>query len=146
VDVHELVTDSEKNGVNAFRYIAAAAFTTYCVGKGLLGVSVDYALPKNRSEAPKLSTEPTKRMRYSHFGCNVVHEDLAYEQGVDTHNAKIELKHTVDEVCKGRLPSEHGHGTEYVAPDDTKQRWMKMDPFNVMNPGLGGLSTKYRYK
>jgi len=145
VDVHELVTDSEKNGVNAFRYIAAAAFTTYCVGKGLLGVSVDYALPKNRSEAPKLSTEPTKRMRYSHFGCNVVHEDLAYEQGVDTHSAKIELKHTVDEVCKGRLPSEHGHGTEYVAPDDTKQRWMKMDPFNVMNPGLGGLSTKYRY-
>jgi len=40
---------------------------------------------------------------------------------------------------------EHGHGIEYVAPLATKLRWMKMDPFNVMNPGVGGLSTQYKY-
>jgi D-lactate dehydrogenase len=148
IDVHECTTASEKNGVTAFRFIAAAAFKTYCVGTGLQGISVDYALPKNHSTSPQLpeSNQPVKRMRYSHFGCNVVHEDLAYAQGVDTHASKMELKHVVDEVCKGRLPAEHGHGTEYQAPADTQKRWMKMDPFNVMNPGVGGLSTKYRYE
>ena len=148
-DVHECTTASEKNGVTAFRFIAAAAFKTYCVGTGLQGFSVDYALPKNQSyspELPKSSAQPIKRMRYSHFACNVVHEDLAYAQGVDTHAAKMELKHVVDEDCKGRLPAEHGHGTEYHAPKDTQKRWMKMDPLNVMNPGVGGLSTKYRYE
>ena len=82
----------------------------------------------------------------SHFACNVVHEDIAYEEGVDTHTAKMKLKHIVDDVCGGRLPSEHGHGTEYIAPAATKERWMEMDPLNVMNPGVGGLSTKYRYE
>ena len=148
IDVHECTTASEKNGVTAFRFIAAAAFKTYCVGTGLQGFSVDYALPKNYNFSPRLpqSNQPVKRMRYSHFACNVVHEDLAYKQGVDTHAAKMELKHVVDGVCKGRLPAEHGHGTEYKAPPDTQKRWMKMDPLNVMNPGVGGLSTRYRYE
>lgn len=148
IDVHECKSASEKDGVTAFRFIAAAAFKTYCVGKGLQGISVDYALPKKHGDTPQLpeSNQPIKRMRYSHFGCNVVHEDLAYAQGVDTHAAKMELKHVVDEVCNGRLPAEHGHGTEYHAPKDTQKRWMKMDPLNVMNPGVGGLSTRYRYE
>ena len=148
IDVHECSTASEKNGVTAFRFIAAPAFKTYCVGTGLQGFSVDYALPKNYSTSPELpgSNQPIKRMRYSHFGCNVIHEDLAYAQGVDTHAAKMELKHVVDEVCNGRLPAEHGHGTEYKAPTDTKKRWMRMDPLNVLNPGVGGLSTRYKYE
>jgi len=147
VDVRECTTNSEKNGVTAFRFIAAAAFRTYCVGTGLQGYSVDYALPKKDSSSPILpeSNPPVKRMRYSHFLCNVVHEDLAYEQGVDTHASKMGLKHVVDQAYNGRLPAEHGHGTEYHAPKDTQKRWMKMDPLNVMNPGVGGLSSKYRY-
>jgi len=150
LDVHELTSPSENNGANAFRYVAAAAFQTYCVGKNLEGISVDYALPKNDSRAPTLppSTKDrlAKRMRYSHFACNVVHEDLAYERGADAYGAKMELKRVVDEERGGGLPSEHGHGTEYVAPPQTKKRWMEMDPLNVMNPGLGGLSAKYQYK
>ena len=43
------------------------------------------------------------------------------------------------------LPAEHGHGTEYVAPEDTQRRWMEMDPLNVFNPGVGGLSVLRRY-
>ncbi len=146
IDVHECTSSSEKKGVTAFRFIAAAAFKTYCVGTGLQGFSVDYALPKNCASAPELSETPVKRMRYSHFACNVVHEDIAYEQGVDTHAAKMELKHVVDGKYKGRLPAEHGHGTEYHAPYETQKRWKKMDPCNVMNPGVGGTSTRYKYE
>jgi D-lactate dehydrogenase len=83
-------------------------------------------------------------MRYSHFGCNVVHEDIAFSLGVDTHKEKMTLKHIV-ELHGGKLPAEHGHGTEYVAPPVTQQRWMAMDALNVLNPGIGGLSTLPKY-
>ena len=83
-------------------------------------------------------------MRYSHVGCNVVHEDLAYNLGVDIHAVHEQLKHSVSD-CGGKLPAEHGHGTEYTAPIESHKRWMKMDPLNVMNPGIGGLSSKFKY-
>lgn len=103
----------EAASLTAFRFVAAPAFRTYCVGQGLQGLSVDYALPKDDGSPPPLSDEnqgepiqPTKRMRYSHFACNVVHEDLAYGQDVDVHKAKKALKHAVEHTCKGRLPAE----------------------------------------
>ena len=50
------------------------------------GVSVDYALPKAECGAPPMPDGTAAvRMRYSHFGCNVVHEDIAFRPGVDAH-------------------------------------------------------------
>ena len=72
------------------------------------------------------------------FRCNVVHEDIAFKPGVDAHKAKMSLKHSVEDMG-GKLPAEHGHGTEYVAPEATRKRWKAMDPLNVFNPGVGGL-------
>jgi FAD/FMN-containing dehydrogenase len=45
-----------------------------------------------------------------------------------------------------KLPAEHGHGTEYVAPPETQKRWKNMDPLNILNPGVGGLSSKFKYE
>jgi FAD/FMN-containing dehydrogenase len=75
----------------------------------------------------------------------VVHEDVAFQKGVDVHAAKMEIKREVEKMG-GRLPAEHGHGTEYVAPKETQARWMAMDPTNVFNPGVGGLSTCSHYQ
>jgi D-lactate dehydrogenase len=147
ISVVEANSSSEVTALNAFRFVAAPAFKTYCVGEDIQGVSVDYALPKNGGTIPPLTKDaakPLKRMRYSHFGCNVVHEDIAYALGVDTHKEKMAFKNTVEDEG-GKLPAEHGHGTEYNAPTDTKKRWMKMDPLNVMNPGVGGLSSLPKY-
>ena len=69
----------------------------------------------------------------------MVHEDLAFEPGVDVHGAKMAIKRAVEQLG-GRLPAEHGHGTEYVAPADMQARWVAMDPTNTLNPGIGGLS------
>lgn len=152
ISVHECATRKEVDALTAFRFVAAPAFRTWCIGEGMQGYSVDYALPKNGGTAPLLSSgesaipEPVKRMRYSHFACNVVHEDLAYSPGVDIEKAKHALKQVVDHECGGKLPAEHGHGTEYVAPPETQERWKKMDPLNVLNPGVGGLSEKFRYE
>jgi len=138
-------TAAETPWVSYFRFAAAPAFRTWCIGKGLEGVSVDYALPKAETAAPPLPPGlAALRMRYSHFGCNVVHEDIAFIPGVDAHAAKMALKHEV-EGMGGRLPAEHGHGTEYKAPAETRARWQAMDPLNVFNPGVGGLSVERRY-
>ena len=45
----------------------------------------------------------------------------------------------------GRLPAEHGHGTEYAAPAETSQRWQRMDPTNTMNPGVGRMDPRRWY-
>lgn len=147
VTVHQCPKKSDLASLTAFRFVAAPAFRTWCVGEGVQGISVDYALPKNGGHAPALdSVETLKRMRYSHFGCNVVHEDVAFPAGVDAHAVKMQLKKSVEHNCNGKLPAEHGHGTEYHAPPETQNRWKSMDPLNVMNPGVGGLSSKFRYK
>lgn len=147
VKFHECKGKSEEASLTAFRFVAAPAFRTWCVGEGVQGISVDYALPRNGGHAPSLPSVPAlKRMRYSHFGCNVVHEDVAFAPGVDVHRAKMELKKSVEHSCGGKLPAEHGHGTEYLAPAETQLRWKAMDPLNVMNPGIGGMSSKYAYK
>ena len=147
IAVVECNSSSEAASLTAFRFVAAPSFRTWCVGQGLQGISVDYALPKTGGTPPPIPADAgaMKRMRYAHFGCNVVHEDIAFRPGVDVHKAKLDLKHTVETVCGGRLPAEHGHGVEYVADDATKNRWKKMDPLNVMNPGVGGLSVGPKY-
>ena len=170
--VYEATSRNEAHSINAFRFVAASAFRTWCIGQGAQGFSVDYALPKNGGLAPALrlksqpqiendkkgkqiekneddcgcSALPIKRMRYSHFGCNVVHEDLAYAPGVDIQKVKYEFKKHVEYQCGGKLPAEHGHGTEYPAPPATQERWKRMDPLNVCNPGVGGLSDQFAYK
>lgn len=155
VKLLECASPREVAALSAFRFVAAPAFRTWCVGKGLQGYSVDYALPKNGGATPHLvsgnvsvgdSNTPVKRMRYSHFACNVVHEDLAYGPEVDIEEAKHIFKKVIEHECGGKLPAEHGHGTEYVAPPETQERWKNMDPLNILNPGVGGLSSKFRYK
>mmetsp|Transcript_35620 Transcript_35620/g.60181 ORF Transcript_35620/g.60181 Transcript_35620/m.60181 type:complete len:120 (-) Transcript_35620:98-457(-) len=80
---------------------------------------------------------PVARCVYGHFGCNVVHEDLLFAPGVDVHECKRRIKAAV-EAQGGKLPAEHGHGTEYEAPPETQARWMRLDPTNALNPGVGG--------
>merc|ERR1711957_988969 len=156
ISVLECREGKEADAVDAFRAVAAPAFRTWCVGNGVQGYSVDYVLPVNDGTIPALCKEddtdnsstplpqPLKRMRYSHFGCNVVHEDIAYALGVDTHKEKMAFKCNVEEEG-GKLPAEHGHGTEYHASESAQSRWMAMDPLNVLNPGVGGMSTLPNY-
>jgi D-lactate dehydrogenase (quinone) len=160
VVVHSCGDDADTvQRVGVFRFAAAPAFRTWCVGRGLQGLSLDYALPKNNMHVPEIIGRggageevgqggggdlSVVRMRYSHFGCNVVHEDIAYPPGVDVHACKMAIKKRVEEEG-GRLPAEHGHGTEYAAPVETEQRWRRMDPTNTMNPGVGRMDARRWY-
>lgn len=133
----------EQERAMLFRFVVAPAFRTFCIGKGLQGLSIDYALPKIGTEYPPMPEKEyplLSRWVYGHFGCNVYHEDLVYDTDIDVEAAKHVIKHSI-EGTGGKLPAEHGHGTEYKAPTATQARWMKMDPLNIMNPGVGGTSS-----
>ena len=73
-------------------FVAAPAFRTWCVAHGVSGFSVDYALPGRGRSIPTVPVVPLKRMRYSHFACNVVHEDIAYPIDHDVDAIKHALK------------------------------------------------------
>ena len=70
----------------------------------------------------------------------------SYGPVVDIEEAVHTFKHVIERDCGGKLPAEHGHETEYIAPSETQERWKKMDPMNILNPGVSGLSSKYQYK
>jgi len=147
VRIHEATSAGEAKTLSLFRFVAAAAFKVWCTGHGAKGLSLDYALPTDVGGVPPIPLTPVKRLRYSHFGCNVVHDDIALPSTFDEariHAIKGEIKAGIENMG-GRLPSEHGHGTEYEAPADTKRRWMEMDPTNSLNPGIGGLSPLPNY-
>lgn len=66
IKIIEAEKSSEIDALNAFRFIAAPAFKTYCIGEDIQGVSIDYALPRNGGHAPSLAPSaatPLKRMR-----------------------------------------------------------------------------------
>jgi len=144
---YKVLEGKEANKANLWRFVVAPAFRTYCVGVGLPGLSIDYALPKNFKEYPTLPEKefPIKsRWVYSHFGCNVYHEDLVFAEEVDVDAARYPMKHAIEDLG-GKLPAEHGHGTEYKAPKEMQDRWKKTDPLNAMNPGVGGTSSYKKY-
>jgi D-lactate dehydrogenase len=137
----------ETNRATWFRFVVAPAFRTFAVGKGLQGLSIDYALPKNYTANPSFPEQEypiENRWIYSHFGCNVYHEDLTFKPEINVDVGRFAIKHAVEDTG-GKLPAEHGHGTEYPAPNNMQARWQKTDPLNVMNPGVGGTSPNKMY-
>lgn len=147
VQYHMCDDPFHKSRATLFRFAVAPAFRTFAIGLGKQGLSIDYALPKSWKEYPNLPEKEypmSKRLVYSHFGCNVYHEDFVFDNDIDVHKAKKAIKKAV-EATGGKLPAEHGHGTEYAAPGDKQEQWMKIDPTNTMNPGVGGTSFKKNY-
>lgn len=144
--VHCCEDKKEAARATYFRFVVASSFRTWHIGRGEQGLSIDYTLPKNHESAPLYPDNypMEKRVLYGHFGCNVYHEDIMFGPGVDQHEAKMVFKKTIEQLG-GRLPAEHGHGTEYAAPPETHARWKKMDPTNAMNPGVGHLSYNKDY-
>jgi D-lactate dehydrogenase len=138
--LHECKTPDEIRRIKNFRFAAAPAFRTFCIGKRLHGVSFDFALPKNYEHSVILEPEGEEmevKMMYGHFGCAVYHYDVAIKGGErEAASLKKGMVNAVEQVG-GKLPAEHGFGTEYTAPPGTVARWKEVDPTNMFNPGVG---------
>mmetsp|Transcript_80826 Transcript_80826/g.142549 ORF Transcript_80826/g.142549 Transcript_80826/m.142549 type:complete len:652 (+) Transcript_80826:30-1985(+) len=146
VKCHECADAHEKTRAILFRFAVQPAIRTTCVGMGLQGLLIDYAMPKNSSQLPEMPSDCGIQLRVScsHFGCNVFHDGVMFGPEVNFEEAKRSVKKFI-ESKGGKLPAEHGHGTEYEAPADTQQRWKKIDPTNAMNPGVGHSSRLRHY-
>ena len=68
-----------------------------------------------------------------------------FPNSTDVEKVKMEIKAEIESEG-GKLPAEHGHGTEYKAPQATQERWQRMDKLNIMNPGVGGTSYFEKYR
>lgn len=139
VVMHECQNVDEIRMVKNFRFAAAPAFRTFCVGKGLHGVSFDFALPKEYEGSVILEPHDQLdvKMMYGHFGCAVYHYDVALKADEGQASALKDGMVKMVESLGGKLPAEHGFGTEYAAPPATMERWKDVDPLNIFNPGVG---------
>jgi len=144
---YECADDFAKSRAILFRFSVQPAFRTMVVGMGKQGLLIDYAVPKNLDRVPELPSDCGIEMRClcSHLGCNVYHESIVFPVGVDMYAAKKKIKSFI-ESKGGKLPAEHGHGTEYEAPVESQQRWKRIDPTNTMNPGVGHTSCLRHYQ
>jgi D-lactate dehydrogenase len=73
---------------------------------------------------------------YGHFLCNVFHRNYILKKGVD----KTELKHKILSLLdkKGvKYPAEHNVGHLYKADHNLQEFYLKLDPTNTFNPGIG---------
>jgi len=143
---YECASQQEKTRAILFRFAVQPAIRTTCVGMGLQGLLIDYAMPKNSAQPPEMPSDCGIQLRVScaHLGCNVFHDGVMFGPEVNFEEAKKTVKKFI-ESQGGKLPAEHGHGTEYEAPLNTQQRWQNMDPTNAMNPGVGHTSRLRHY-
>jgi D-lactate dehydrogenase len=136
-----------ESDMDVFLFLAAPAFQIWCAGHGYQWTSLKYALPMNTKSFPNgmLPSPSLKRIRCAQFGSNIINDYLAVDGNVNLDAFKRDCVTTLQQNHHGKLPVEDGFGDKWEAPNEVKQRWELLDPLNLLNPGVGGTSTEYRY-
>jgi D-lactate dehydrogenase (quinone) len=145
---------TEEEGAKALlhRFVAASAAIRYraihqCEVEDI--VALDVALRRNDENwfetlPLELSKATSYELYYGHFFCHVFHQDYIVKKG---HNV-VELEHRMWELLEGRgarFPAEHGYGHLYIAGQAISTYYMKLDPWNCFNPGIGRTSKLMRW-
>lgn len=112
-------------------------------------VALDFALPRNaRNWCVDVAEEDRSHvlhdLRYGHFLCHVIHEDLIVARGADAL--------AIEERAVARLerqscecPAEHNVGHLYSAKPALAAFYADLDPTNCFNPGVGRMSRHRHY-
>lgn len=112
-------------------------------------VALDFALPRNARDwcvdvAEEDRSLVLHDLRYGHFFCHVIHEDLIVARGADAS--------AIEERAVARLerqscecPAEHNVGHLYAAKPALAAFYADQDPTNRFNPGIGRMSRHRHY-
>lgn len=112
-------------------------------------VALDFALPRNAEDwcvdvAGEDRNVVLHDLRYGHFFCHVIHEDLIVARGADPF--------AIEERAVARLerqscecPAEHNVGHLYTAKPALAAFYAELDPTNNLNPGVGRMSRRRHY-
>lgn len=109
-------------------------------------LALDVALRRNDDDwfeqlPEELDRKILAKLYYGHFFCHVFHQDYLVRKGVDP----IALEHRMLELLDRRgaeYPAEHNVGHLYAAKPTLADHYRRLDPSNLLNPGIGHLSRK----
>lgn len=109
-------------------------------------VALDFALPRNVQDwcidiAGEDRSVVLHDLRYGHFFCHVIHEDLIVARGADSW-AIEERAVTRLERRSCECPAEHNVGHLYTAKPELVEFYRSLDPCNTFNPGIGHTSKR----
>jgi len=107
-------------------------------------LALDIALRRNDPDwfeklPPDIEHDVVHKLYYGHFFCHVFHQDYIVRKGVDP----IALEHRMLRVLDRRgaeYPAEHNVGHLYKAKPALAKFYRRLDPRNVLNPGIGQTS------
>jgi D-lactate dehydrogenase len=107
--------------------------------KGL--ISLDIALPRNAADwfenlPAELSAQLTHSIYYGHFFCHVFHHDYLVRSGCDVKQIEEQMLRLLDQRG-AECPAEHNVGHLYQARPALADHYRRLDPRNVLNPGIG---------
>ena len=143
---------SEGNDVLLHRYVCGGAPNRYQIvretNKSQI-LPLDIALPRNLKSwhqilPPEILSQMDESFIMAHFLCMVFHWDFIVKKGVDVNALKKSILSFLDSIG-AKYPAEHNVGHLYSAESSLKQFYMKLDPTNTFNSGIGRTSKNKFY-
>ena len=133
------------------RFVAAGAAIRYeTVNSHKIGelLALDIAIRRNDENwvevlPESISSQIEHSLYYGHFFCHVFHQDYILKKGADAKKVKSDMLALLD--SRGaKYPAEHNVGHLYEAESDLQDFYIKLDPTNTFNPGIGKMDKQKR--
>ncbi|WP_182417423.1 D-lactate dehydrogenase [Bartonella sp. HY038] len=126
------------------RFVAAGAVIRYALVHPKTSedvLALDIALRRNDDDwferlPPEIDAQIEQKAYYGHFFCHVLHQDYVVKKGVDVKALKAKMLEVLDKRG-AEYPAEHNVGHLYKAKPALANHYMKLDPTNSFNPGIG---------
>ena len=141
-------TEMEQADAFLIRFAVGGAAVFYCDYHGIDGdsrlISLDVALRRNDDHwmiqlPAALKAQVLEETCCGHFFCLVNHQDYILKPGVDGVKFKAGVLEHLDQRG-AKYPAEHNIGHLYQASEEHQRHFVKLDPTNTCNPGIGRTS------
>lgn len=144
--------ESDAKSAYLLRFAAAGAAVQYAAINHQTVesiVALDIALKRNDRDwfetlPEELNHKLVNKLYYGHFLCHVFHQDYLVRKGEDALAIKKDLLLLL-ENRGAEYPAEHNVGHHYHAKPALANNYKTLDPTNMLNAGIGGMSKDWHY-
>ena len=145
--------DTEAKRAILQRFVVGGAIGRYhAINKLKNGdlMTIDVALRRNEKnwfeELPAdIEDKIAMKFYYGHFLCHVMHQNYIMKKGANAKAVKQQILAFFDKRG-AEYPAEHNVGHEYEAKKDLKSFYLRIDPTNAFNSGIGKTSKLKHWK
>jgi D-lactate dehydrogenase len=147
-----LCTPREGKMAMLHRFAAAGAAVRYQAVHSDIAeemLAFDIALRRNDKDWIEQLPEEIERhlvlkIYYGHLFCHVFHQDYIAKKGADLDFLKQAMMKLLD-ARGAEYPAEHNVGHLYEAKSTLREHYIRCDPTNTFNPGIGKTSRRKGY-